>query len=148
MRGQEWMHRAKRFAIVGFSNFFVEILVFNIALFVFMGSVITAKIIGSLIAIINAYLLNKFWVFRHKRKDKKLKEVSLFFMVNMVCMVLSVALLSWFMTAQGVFDYLASINIPEPTTLNLLNFASIVVVMGVRYWMYSSVIFRQPSIQH
>src|SRR5690606_15440143 len=87
-----------RFLTVGAISTLIEIAVFNL-LFLGLGwNVVVAKIVASLVALVNAYFGNREWTFRSRGKHGRTLEVSLFIATNAVCTALG-AVIVW----AGVF---------------------------------------------
>lgn len=130
-----------RFLTVGAISTLIEIAVFNL-LFVGLGwDVVTAKVTASLVALVNAYFGNRQWTFRHRARRRRGVEIALFLIVNAVCTGLG-ALLVWIgvEVADTVLDRTVG-----PVIVNLVNLASIVVVVLVRFVLYHFVVFRASS---
>ena len=130
-----------RFLTVGAISTLIEIAVFNL-LFVGLGwDVVTAKIAASLVALVNAYFGNRQWTFRHRARRRRWVEIVLFLAVNAVCTGLG-ALLVWIgvEAANTVLD--RSVG---PVIVNVVNLASIVIVVLVRFVLYHFVVFRTST---
>lgn len=122
-----------RFLIVGALSTLIEVGVFNLLYLVFGTDVVVAKVIASLVALVNAYFGNREWTFRNRGQHGRRLEITLFVVVNGVCTGLGAALL-----AVGI--WLA--NDPGPIWVNILNLASIGVIVAVRFLFYHYVVFR------
>lgn len=116
----------------------IEIAVFNL-LYLGLGvDVVWSKIIASLVALVNAYLGNREWTFRHRGGHRRSVEITLFVVVNAICTALG-ALLVW----VGVLGVSAALGREAgPIAVNLVNLASIVVVVVLRFLLYHYVVFR------
>ena len=83
-----------KFAIVGVLNTLIDLIVLN-CLIVFFGvgvhgeMYILFKSISFLAAVINSYILNKYWVFEHT-ESASVKETSLFLFISIIGFVLNV----------------------------------------------------------
>ena len=116
----------------------IEIAVFNL-LYLGLGvDVVWSKIIASLVALVNAYLGNREWTFRHRGGHRRSVEITLFIVVNAICTALG-ALLVW----VGVLGVSAALGREAgPIAVNLVNLASIVIVVVLRFLLYHYVVFR------
>lgn len=129
-----------RFLIVGAVSTLIEIGVFNLLVYAMGVDVVWAKIIASLVALVNAYIGNREWTFRHRDRRGRVNELVLFVLVNAACTGLG-ALLVWLgvQAASAVLDGPAG-----PFAVNAVNLASIVIVVLVRFALYHKLVFR-PS---
>lgn len=127
-----------RFLVVGAVSTLIEIGVFNLLVFVWGWDVVAAKVVASLVALVNAYIGNREWTFRHRDRRGRTAEVALFLATNAVCTVIG-AVLVW----VGV-EAVASVLEREPGALavNVVNLASIVIVVLLRFVLYHSIVFR------
>lgn len=122
-----------RFLIVGAASTLIEVGVFNLLFLVFGCDVVVAKVVASLVALVNAYLGNREWTFRDRGQHGRGTEIALFVVVNGVCTGLGAAILALGVWAAGN---------PGPFGVNAINLASIVVVVVVRFAFYHWVVFR------
>lgn len=127
-----------RFLLVGAISTLIEIGVFNLLVYAIGMNVVAAKIIASLVALINAYLGNREWTFRHRDRRGRISELVLFLLTNAACTGLG-ALLLWagVLTASTILDRPAG-----PVAVNVINLASIAIVVLVRFMLYHAVVFR------
>jgi putative flippase GtrA len=127
-----------RFLTVGAISTLIEIAVFNLMHYGFGTDVVTAKIVASLVALVNAYFGNREWTFRHRGQHGRVLELVLFLVVNAICTLLGAGIV-----ALGV-GWLGS---PGPLLVNIVNLGSIVIVVLVRFLFYHYVVFRgvRPS---
>lgn len=127
-----------RFLIVGALSTLIEIAVFNLLVYVLGMDVVGAKIIASLVALVNAYFGNREWTFRNRDRRGRVNELVLFLLTNAACTGLG-ALLLW----AGVQGVSAVLDRPAgPFAVNLVNLVSIVVVVLVRFVLYHTLVFR------
>ena len=83
-----------RFLTVGAISTLIEIGVFNLLYLAFGWDPVAAKIVASLVALVNAYFGNREWTFRHRDRRGRTQEIVLFVLVNAACTALG-ALLVW-----------------------------------------------------
>jgi putative flippase GtrA len=124
-----------RFLVIGALSTLIEIGVFNLCYLVFGWDVVVAKVVASLVALVNAYFGNREWAFRDRNRHRRWLELLLFLAVNGVCTVLG-ALILW-----GGTELLGE---PGPFVVNIINLFSIGVVVLVRFVFYHFVVFRMP----
>ncbi|WP_084670401.1 GtrA family protein [Microbacterium paludicola] len=127
-----------RFLTVGGISTLIEVATFNILLFGLGWDAVAAKIVASLVALVNAYFGNRQWTFKDRARRRRWVEITLFVIVNAVCTALG-ALLVW----GGVEAASALLGRPAgPFVVNIVNLVSIVVVVLARFGFYHSVVFR------
>ncbi len=127
-----------RFLTVGAVSTLIEIGVFNLLYLAFGWDPVPAKVVASLVALVNAYFGNREWTFRHRDRRGRTQEIVLFVLVNAVCTALG-ALLVW----AGVEAASALLGREVgPFIVNGINLVSIVIVVLVRFWLYHSLVFR------
>jgi putative flippase GtrA len=122
-----------RFLIVGGISTLIEIAVFNLCFVVFGWDPVVAKIVASLVALVNAYFGNREFTFRSRSHGRRSSELALFVGTNVLCAVLGagiVGLGTWLLGADDVL------------VVNAVNLGSIVIVVAVRFVLYYGVVFR------
>lgn len=127
-----------RFLTVGAISTLIEVATFNLLYLVLGWDVVAAKIVASLVALVNAYFGNRQWTFRHRDRRRRWVEITLFVAVNAVCTALG-ALLVWVgvAMASSLLGHAAG-----PFAVNIVNLVSIVVVVVARFAFYHYVVFR------
>lgn len=127
-----------RFLIVGAISTLIEVGVFNLLVYAMGVDVVWAKIIASLVALVNAYVGNREWTFRHRDRRGRVNEMILFGLVNAACTGLG-ALLLWL----GVEAVSAGLGrAAGPVAVNVVNLISIAIVVVVRFLLYHGLVFR------
>ncbi|MBN6190656.1 MULTISPECIES: GtrA family protein [unclassified Microbacterium] len=127
-----------RFLVVGAVSTLIEVGVFNLLVYVWGWDVVAAKIVASLVALINAYIGNREWTFRHRDRRGRVSEVILFLAVNAACTALGAALV-W-VGVEAVAGILG--RTPGAIAVNAVNLTSIVIVVVLRFLLYHGVVFR------
>ena len=127
-----------RFLVVGAVSTLIEVGVFNLLVYVWGWDVVAAKIVASLVALINAYIGNREWTFRHRDRRGRVSEVILFLAVNAACTALGAALV-W-VGVEAVAGILG--RSPGAIAVNAVNLTSIVIVVVLRFLLYHGVVFR------
>ncbi|MDO5635402.1 MAG: GtrA family protein [Micrococcus sp.] len=130
-----------RFLAVGALSTLIEVGVFNLLVFVFGWDLVWAKVVASLVALVNAYIGNREWTFRHRARRGRVNELVLFVTANAACTALGAGMV-W----AGV-ETVRMLLEREPGALavNVVNLASIAVVVVVRFALYHWVVFRVAS---
>ncbi|MCD2444220.1 GtrA family protein [Agromyces sp. SYSU K20354] len=127
-----------RFLTVGAISTLIEIGVFNLLYLALGWDPVPAKVVASLVALVNAYFGNREWTFRHRDRRGRTQEIVLFVLANAICTALG-ALLVW----AGIEAASALLGREVgPFIVNGVNLVSIVIVVLVRFWLYHSVVFR------
>lgn len=127
-----------RFLVVGAISTIIEVAVFNLLVFVWGWDPVASKIGASLVALINAYIGNREWAFRHRDRRGRVSELVLFLGVNLACTLLGAALV-WL----GVEALTAIVgHATGALALNIVNLMSIVIVVLIRFVLYHKVVFR------
>ena len=122
-----------RFLIVGGISTLIEIGVFNLGFVVAGWDPVVAKIVASLVALVNAYFGNREFTFRARARGRRSSELVLFIITNLVCAALGAGIVAVGTGILGDDDVLL---------VNLVNLGSIVVVVAVRFVLYYAVVFR------
>lgn len=116
----------------------IEVGVFNLFVYALGMDVVWAKIVASLVALVNAYFGNREWTFRNRDRRSRTHELILFIITNGLCTGLG-ALLLWIGVAMaGVLLG----HEPGPVAVNAVNLVSIGIVVVVRFALYHWVVFR------
>ncbi|WP_226532006.1 GtrA family protein [Microbacterium paraoxydans] len=127
-----------RFLVVGAVSTLIEVGVFNLLVFVWGWDVVAAKIAASLVALINAYIGNREWTFRHRDRRGRVAEVVLFLATNVVCTAIGAALV-W--VGVEIFTVVLDRQ-PGAVAVNVVNLTSIVIVVMLRFVLYHGIVFR------
>jgi putative flippase GtrA len=129
-----------RFLVVGGISTLIEVGVFNLLYLALGWDVMWAKVAASLVALINAYFGNREWTFRDRGRHTRLTEAILFFVVNAICTALGAGLV-----VVGIWLAENSLRVAAgPILVNVINLASIVVVVLVRFLLYHYIVFQGP----
>ncbi len=128
-----------RFGLVGGIGFVVDTAIFTVLRqtilspeHVFAGSFI-AKIISTIVAILVNWIGNRYWTFRHHRREKMLRESIEFFAVSLAGMVIALGVL-------GVSHYLMGYtSLLADTISNVVGLVIGAIFRFVlyRYWVFN-----------
>ena len=127
-----------RFLVVGALSTLIEVGVFNLLVYVWGWDVVAAKVAASLVALVNAYIGNREWTFRHRDRRGRVSEVVLFLVTNAVCTAIGAALV-W-VGVEAVAGLLG--RAPGAFAVNIVNLTSIVIVVLLRFVLYHGIVFR------
>lgn len=95
-----------KFCLVGFTNLFLDILVYWFLTRIFHWYYLAAAIISFIIAVSWSFFLNRRWTFRHQGKDIT-HQYFKFFIANIISMGLNLGLLYLAVDWLGIHDLLA-----------------------------------------
>ncbi len=137
------LREMSKFATVGGVAFLVDFALFNYLIGPGGVEQITAKTIATVIAATFAFLGNRFWTWRHRKRTNPAREYALFFFFNAVGLGIAVACLA--ISRYG----LGSIWPAVFQTRLADNIASFVVGTGLgtlfRFWSYRRFVFVDPG---
>lgn len=131
------VHEIAKFGIVGSIAFVIDVGLFNLLLYFgpLEDKPLTAKVVSVAVATTFAYFGNRFWTFRHRGRTNMGREYALFFVLNGVAMLISVACL-W------ISHYLLGLDSPLAD-----NISANVIGLGLgtlfRFWSYRKWVFPE-----
>jgi putative flippase GtrA len=134
-----------KFGAVGAVAFVVDIGVFNLMRTGIIGGdhglaekPLTAKTISVLVATIVAWLGNRYWTFRHRRRASLRREFALFLLMNVGGLVISLACLAFSHYVLRLTSALSD------------NIAGNVIGLGLgtlfRFWAYRQLVFTSEGL--
>jgi len=124
-----------KFGTIGVVNLFVNFGVSNLLWLTFLSNgEVKAKAIGTIVATTSAYFMNRHWTYRDRPKSTLRREYALFFIFNLVGLVIEVTVV-----------YLAKYGLHQTHIVVLNLFAGIGIVLGTifRFWAYRTHVFRE-----
>ena len=135
-----------KFLLVGGLSTLIEVGVLNLLLYVahwneLPWGFVAAKIIASLVALINAYFGNREWTFKGRDRRTRRSEVSWFLGVNLLCLIVGSGLF-WLGIELGEIILQRA---PGPFAVNFVNLVSIAIVVVIRFGLYHYIVFRAPK---
>jgi putative flippase GtrA len=133
-----------KFGAVGAVAFVVDIGVFNLMRTGIIGGdhglpekPLTAKTISVLVATVVAWLGNRYWTFRHRRRASRRREFTLFLVMNLGGLGISLVCLAFSHYVLGLTSALSD------------NIAGNVIGLGFgtlfRFWAYRQLVFTTPD---
>lgn len=135
--------RYLKFALVGGTNFLLELGIFNFIVIALHWNSEWGKIIGATVTTILAYFANKHWVFKtHEEATLHIsKETLTFAAVNLACLVSSVLLYAWLIRLDFVVHLFDNAGGNQTLRLNFMNCVTIVAISVARYLSYKHWVF-------
>ncbi|MFF5174393.1 GtrA family protein [Micromonospora sp. NPDC000089] len=132
-----------KFATVGGVAFLIDFALFNYLTSASGMEQVTAKVIATVLAATVAFLGNRFWTWRHRKRSHPAREYGLFFFFNTVGLGIAVACLAISRYGLGsVWPAVFQTRLAD-------NIASYVVgtVLGTlfRFWSYRRFVFVDPG---
>jgi putative flippase GtrA len=126
-----------KFGTVGFISLGVDLLVFNLVLSLAPDRPLTAKVCSTVVSATNAFVLNRFWSFKHRTRTTLHREYSLFAVLNAVGLGISLLCLSISHYVLGFESRLAD-NIAA-------NGVGLVLGTAFRFWSYRKFVWAAPD---
>jgi putative flippase GtrA len=135
---EKWHAITKEFAkfgTIGVINLFVNFAVFNLLWFtVLRTGEVKAKAIATIVATTCAYFMNRHWTYRDRPKSTLRREYSLFFVFNLVGLIIEVTVV--FIAKYGFHQ-------THIVVLNLVTGVGIVLGTIFRFWAYRTHVFKR-----
>ena len=134
-------HEIGKFFSVGLAAYVVGVGGFNLLVHIdtapLAGKPLTASVISGVISIVVAYFGNRHWTWRDRQWSGAKREISLFFIINIISLGINVFCLA-------VSRYLLGLN-----SIVADNIASNVVGVGIgtviRFWAYRTFVFKHTT---
>ena len=140
-RGRALVTRLAKFGVVGGVAYVIDVTVFNVLRFAGPGLLehkpLTAKGISVAVATMVTYAGNRHWTWVDRARSGARREVTLFFALNGVGMVIAVAILA-------VSHYVLGLRSPLEDNISG-NVVGLVAGMIFRFWSYRRFVFRPAS---
>lgn len=123
-----------KFGTIGVVNLVVNFAVFNLLLLTVLHSgQLKAKAVATVVATTCAYFMNRHWTYRDRPKSTLRREYTLFFLFNLVGLIIEVSVV-------GLAKY--GLHLTHLLALNF--FTAIGIGLGTlfRFWAYRTHVFR------
>jgi putative flippase GtrA len=141
-------HEVMKFGVVGGVGYVVDVSVFNLLRYggdpgPLHDKPLTAKAISVAIATLVTYLGNRHWTWRHRERTGARREVSLFFVLNGVGLLIAVGCLA-------VSHYVLDLRSPLADNISA-NVVGLALGTAFRFWSYRTFVFRSgeaPPTEH
>ncbi|MGX7677963.1 GtrA family protein [Jatrophihabitans sp. DSM 45814] len=122
------------FGLVGSVGFAIDIVLFNV--FFHEGQVI-AKCISTTVATIVTYFGNRYFSFSHRARTSIGRETSVFFGINILTLLFSLAVIA-------IFEYPLGFK-HDVVVMNVVNLGTIAIGTMFRFWSYKRFVFLHPD---
>lgn len=127
-----------KFGVVGSLSLLLDLAVFNLVLTVLPDKPLTAKVVSTLVAATNAFVLNRHWSFRARQRGESLRrEGVLFAALNAGGLLIALTCLGMSRYVLGLDSRLAD-NIAA-------NGVGLVLGTAFRFWSYRRFLWTAPS---
>ena len=126
-----------KFGAVGGVSFALDLLVFNLMLVAFPDKPLTAKVVSTVVAATNAFVLNRIWSFKHRERTTVGREYVLFAVLNAVGLAIALLCLAVSHYVLGFESKLAD-NIAG-------NGVGMALGTAFRFWSYRRFVWAAPS---
>lgn len=132
-----------KFGLVGAVAFVVDIGLFNLLRFAggegpLYDRPLTAKVVSVAVATLVAWLGNRYWTFRHRRRAAMAHELLLFVVFNVAGMLIALACL-------GISHYVLDLRSPLADNISA-NGVGLVLGTLFRFWAYRTFVFSKQDI--
>lgn len=132
-----------KFGVVGAVAFVVDLGLFNLLRFAggegpLYDKPLTAKVISVAVATLVAWLGNRYWTFRHRRRAQAAHELALFVVFNVVGMLIALGCL-------GFSHYVLDLRSPLADNISA-NGVGLVLGTLFRFWAYRTFVFSNEEI--
>lgn len=124
------------FGVVGAVNFGLDVTIFQLMLEVVGADVLLSKIVSTTITTTTAYFMHRHWSFSHRARTGLRREYPIFFLVNALTLLLSLAMLA-------VVRY--GLDETDVLILQVTNVASIAVGTVIRFTAYKRWVFPRAA---
>ena len=125
------------FGLVGAVGFIIDIGLFNLF---FHDGQIVAKCISTTVATIVTYFGNRYFSFSHRARSGIGRETSVFFSINVLTLLFSLAVIAIFEYPFGFKHHVL--------VMNLVNLGTIAIGTLFRFWSYKRFVFLHPDRVH
>ena len=125
-----------KFGLVGMLSLAVDLVVFNTLLHL-TDKPLTSKVVSTVVAATNAFFLNRHWSFRHRERTGLRREYTLFAVLNVVGLLISLLCLAVSHYVLGFESRLAD-NIAA-------NGVGLVLGTTFRFWSYRRFVWAAPE---
>lgn len=130
-------HELAKFGTVGFVSLLVDIAVYNTVLFINDDKPLTARVLATVVAATNAFVLNRHWSFKHRVRRHVGRDATLFVVINAVGMTIGLLAVAISHYVLG-FDSVLADNIAAYGP-------GLVLGTAFRFWAYRRFVWLAPD---
>lgn len=136
------LHEVAKFGTIGLIAFSIDTTIYNVLVFGVPGGVgdgamndipLRAKIAATCVATVFAWLGNRYWTFRHRRRTRKAHEFVLFVVFNVIGLAIALVCL-------GFSRYVLDLHSQLADNLSA-NGVGLVLGTLFRFWAYRTFVF-------
>lgn len=121
------------FGVIGASNVLLYLAVFNVTLII---GAVKATVIATVVTTTVSYVANRHWTYKHRPRTAIRREYTLFFLFNLVGMVIQ-------STVVGFAKYgIGFTETEDRLALNVATCIGIVLATAFRFWAYRTIVFK------
>jgi putative flippase GtrA len=133
-------HEAMKFGVVGGVGYVIDVSLFNLLRYggnpgVLDHKPLTAKAISVAVATVVTYLGNRHWTWRNRERSGARREVTLFFLLNGIGLLIAVGCLA-------ISHYVLDLRSPLADNISA-NVVGLALGMAFRFWSYRTFVFRR-----
>jgi putative flippase GtrA len=138
-RFEHLAHELGKFGMVGITAFAVDLTVFNVLLFAGVQKLLAATI-SMVIAATVAFIGNRFWTWRDRERTNLRREYSLYFLFNLVGLVIGLSCLAFSSYVLGAVWPFFQTKLADNLAKNIVGMA---LGTAFRFWSYRQIVFRK-----
>lgn len=131
------VREASKFGVIGAVAFVVDTATFNLFAYGLDVEPLRAKIVSVAVASLVAWVGNRYWTFRHRKRPAMFVELMLFISFNVVGLAISLGCL-------GLTHYVFGLTSPLADNVSA-NVIGLGLGMMFRFWAYREFVFNEPT---
>lgn len=140
-RFRDLIHEVGKFGIVGGVAYVVDTALF-VALVLVMES-LTAKTLATVVAATIAFIGNRFWTWRHRARSGLAREYMLYFTLNGIGLVITLAFLGLSHYGLGAIWPVFTTPLADVISAQVVGLAA---GTSFRFWSYRRFVFKLPTV--
>jgi putative flippase GtrA len=121
-----------KFGLIGLINTALDFAILNALHFGLGVGPLTSKCVSTVIAATTSYFMNRHWTFRHRARSGMRREYTLFFVLNLVGLLIGLICI-------GVVRY--GFDNDSAAAINFANLVGLVIGTVFRFWSYRRWVF-------
>jgi putative flippase GtrA len=121
-----------KFGLIGVINTGLDFAILNLLHFGLGVGPLTSKCVSTAVAATSSYYMNRHWTFRHRARSGMRREYTLFFLLNLIGLVIGLVCI-------GVVRY--GLGMDSAAAINAANLVGLVIGTVFRFWSYRRWVF-------
>ncbi len=121
-----------KFGLIGLINTALDFGIFNLLHFALDVGPLSSKCVSTVIAATSSYFMNRHWTFRQRARSGMRREYTLFFLLNLVGLIIALVCIGLTKYGFGKDSIVA---------INAANVAGLVIGTVFRFWSYRRWVF-------